>query len=144
MPTPSLNQAKKPDRQDVFFTESIAYFVVSTLLAMVKNCLYFGLLLGLSACEPFDLAKKNFIVCAKPSADVGYTSSQLGVTLFLDNPQGDIDVVGWDAGDGSGKSRAGDRVTYFYDQPGTYTVTLTIANSCDDRFTKTQQITVTN
>lgn len=139
-----LNQVKNPDRQDVFSTESITYFAVDTLFTMVKNCLYFGLLLVLSACEPFDLAKKNFPVCAKPSAEIGYASSQLGVTLFLDNPQGDIDVVGWDAGDGTGRSRVGDRVTYFYDKPGTYTVTLTIANSCDDRFTKTRKITVTN
>ncbi|GAB4034599.1 PKD domain-containing protein [Spirosoma gilvum] len=96
------------------------------------------------ACEPFDLAKKNFPVCAKPTASIGYTAGTLDVTLFLENPQGDIGAVGWDPGDNKGKSRVGTRVTYTYDKPGTYTVTLTLANSCDDQFSTTRQITVSN
>lgn len=96
------------------------------------------------ACESFDLEKKKFPVCAKPSASIGYTVGQLDVTFFLDNPQGDIGVAGWDPGDNKGKTRVGTRVTYNYDQPGTYTITLNIANSCDDKFTTTRQITVSN
>lgn len=97
-----------------------------------------------SACEPFDLTKKNFPICVKPSADIGVTVDRLDVTFFLLNPQGDIGVVGWDPGDGKGKSRVGTRVTYNYDRPGTYTVTLTIANQCDDKFTVSSPITVRN
>ncbi len=102
------------------------------------------ILLATMACEPFDLSKKNFPVCVKPSAEIGYTVGQLDVTFFLDNPQGDIGVVGWDPGDGKGKNRVGTRVTYNYDKAGTYTITLVLANLCDDKFTTTRQITVSN
>ena len=111
---------------------------------MLNRLLFLLGLLTIMACEPYDLTKKSFPVCVKPFADVGYTAGQLDVTFFLDNPQGDIGVVGWDPGDGKGRGRVGTRVIYTYDKPGTYTVTLNIANSCDDRFTKTRQITVSN
>ena len=98
----------------------------------------------MAACEPFDLARKNFPVCVKPTATIGYAAGLLDVTFFLDSPQGDIGAVGWNPGDGKGVSRSGTRVTYTYDKAGTYTVTLTIANACDDTFTTTRQITVHN
>lgn len=105
--------------------------------------LFFGLLC-LTACEPFDLTRKEFPTCAKPSAEIGINVGQLDVTFFVKNPQGDIGVAGWDPGDGKGRSRVGSRVTYVYDQPGTYVVTLVLVNSCDDRFTATERITVRN
>lgn len=111
---------------------------------MRRHGFYLGMLLVILACEPFDLPKKNFPVCTKPNAGIGYTTGQLGVTFFLDNPQGDIGAVGWDPGDGKGVRRVGMRVTYTYDKAGTYTVTLIIANSCDDTFTTTLPITVHN
>ena len=111
----------------------------------MRNCVVYGLLLlVLAACEPFDLARKEFRVCAPPSAGIGYTAGRLDVTFFLDNPQGDIGSVGWDPGDNKGKNRVGTRVTYQYDQPGTYVVTLVIVNSCDDKFIITRSITVRN
>lgn len=111
---------------------------------MLKRCLYLFILLVAVACEPFELTRKNFPVCAKPSAKIGYTVGTLDVTFFLDNPQGDIGAAGWDPGDGKGITRVGSRVAYVYDKAGRYTVTLTMANSCDDKVTVTQQITVSN
>lgn len=111
---------------------------------MLKRSICLLVLLAVIACEPFDLAQKTFPACAKPSANIGYTAGQLDVTFFLDNPQGDISVAGWDPGDGKGKNRVGTRVTYNYDKAGTYTVTLVLANACDDNFTTTKQITVSN
>lgn len=111
---------------------------------MRNRLLYLVEFLMLMACEPYDLSKKNFPACAKPYATIGYTIGQLDVTFFLENPQGDIGVVGWDPGDGQGRGRVGTRVAYTYDKPGTYTITLNIANSCDDKFTTTRQITVSN
>ncbi len=111
---------------------------------MLKRSICLFGLLTLLACEPFDLTKKNFPVCATPSAEIGYTVGQLDVTFFVDKPQGDIGVAGWDPGDGKGRNRVGTRVTYIYDQAGTYTVTLVLVNSCDDKFTVTRQITVRN
>lgn len=111
---------------------------------MRKWSVYLLVLLALMACEPFDLTKKTFPTCAKPSAGVGYTTGLLDVTFFLENPQGDIGAAGWDPGDGKGKSRVGTRVTYTYEKAGTYTITLTLANACDDTFTATRQITVSN
>ena len=102
------------------------------------------MLLALTACEPFDLTKKNFSACIKPTANIGVTVDRLDVTLFLDNPQGDIGAVGWDPGDNKGKNRVGARVTYNYERAGKYTVTMVLVNSCDDKFTKTQEITVSN
>ncbi|AQG82276.1 PKD domain-containing protein [Spirosoma montaniterrae] len=111
----------------------------------MRQCvLYFLLLTSLTACEPFDLTRKNFPVCAKPSADIGITIDRLDVTFFVENPQGDIGAIGWDPGDGRGINRVGSRVTYNYAQPGTYTVTLTLVNSCDDKFTLSRIITVRN
>lgn len=108
----------------------------------MKKYLPLCLLLVLTACEPFDLERKTFPTCVKPSAEIGVTSDRLDVTFFLNNPQGDIGVAGWDPGDGRGVNRVGNRVTYNYAQPGTYTVTLTLVNPCDDKFTTTTRITV--
>ena len=111
---------------------------------MLKRCLCLWILLAAVACEPYDLSRKNFPVCAKPSAGIGYTAGTLDVTFFLENPQGDIGAIGWDPGDGKGQGRVGNRVTYSYDKEGTYTVSLVLANSCDDKFTTIRQITVRN
>lgn len=111
---------------------------------MLRRCLYLFVLLALMACEPFDLTRKNFPVCAKPSADIGIISDRLDVTFYLENPQGDIGVVGWDPGDGKGRTRVGTRVTYNYEKAGTYTVSLVIVNACDDKITRTKQLTVRN
>ena len=111
---------------------------------MLKRLLFGLLLLAFSGCEPLDLERKNFPVCAAPSADIGVTSDLLDVTFFLDNPKGDIGAIGWDPGDGKGKNRVGNRVTYNYEKAGTYTVSLVIVNQCDDKFTTTRQITVRN
>jgi len=111
---------------------------------MYKRSIYLLVLLATMACEPFDLTKKTFPTCAKPTAGIGYTAGHLDVTFFLENPQGDIGAAGWDPGDGSGKNRVGTRVTYNYEKAGTYVITLTLANSCDDSFTTTRQITVSN
>lgn len=111
---------------------------------MLKYCLCLWIGLAIIACEPFDLTKKNFPVCTKPAARIGYTIGQLDVTFFLENPQGDIGAVGWDPGDGKGVIRTGTRVTYIYSKAGTYTVTLVMANACDDKVTITREITVHN
>jgi hypothetical protein len=103
--------------------------------------LFFGLLL-LTGCQPFDLDRKTFPTCTKPSASIGVTNAGLDVLFYLDNPQGDIGAAGWDPGDGSGSNRVGTRVAYSYAKAGTYTVRLTIVNTCDDTFTITRQITV--
>ena len=110
----------------------------------MRKLFVFLLLLVLTACEPFDLTHKTFPTCTKPTAGIGVTIGQLDVTFFLDNPQGDIGGAGWDPGDGKGRSRVGTRVTYVYDQPGTYTVTLVLVNTCDDKYTITRTITVRN
>jgi hypothetical protein len=111
---------------------------------MIKRSVLGLLLLVVTGCEPFDLERKSFPVCVKPQAGIGFTSDQLDVTFFLENPQGDIGAIGWDAGDGKGKNRSGTRVTYNYDKAGTYTVTLVLVNKCDDTFRVTRQITVSN
>lgn len=103
--------------------------------------LLFGMLL-LTACQPFDLDRKVFPTCTKPTATIGVTINGLDVLFYLDNPQGDIGAAGWDPGDGSGSNRVGTRVAYSYARAGTYTVRLTVVNTCDDTFTTTRQITV--
>ncbi|QJD80619.1 PKD domain-containing protein [Spirosoma rhododendri] len=103
--------------------------------------LIFGLLL-LTACQPFDLDRKVFPTCTKPTATIGVTTDGLDVLFYLESPQGDIGAAGWDPGDGSGSNRVGTRVAYSYARAGTYTVRLTIVNTCDDTFTSTRQITV--
>lgn len=93
-----------------------------------------------AACEPFTLERREFPVCAKPSAGIGYSAFGLQVEFFLDNPQGDLGVVGWSMGDG--RNRTGTRFTYIYDRPGTYTVTILARNACDDTFTVSRTLTV--
>ncbi len=94
------------------------------------------------ACEPFNLAKQSFPVCGKPSAAIGATITKLEVEFFLDNAQGEIGAAGWDLGDKS--NRTGTRFTYRYATAGTYAVTLVLGNQCDDKFTTSRTITVTN
>ena len=117
---------------------------VSYSLMNMRRCAVCCLLLVLTACEPFDLTKKNFPACVVPSAEIGVTIDRLDVTFFLDKPQGDIGTVGWDPGDGKGRNRVGARVTYNYERAGTYTVTMILVNSCDDRVMVAKQITVSN
>jgi hypothetical protein len=119
-------------------------FIPYSFTTMRHPYVYCFLLMGLMACEPFDLTRKNFPACIKPTADIGVTIDRLDVTLFVKDQQGDIGAVGWDPGDGKGKSRLGARVTYNYEKAGTYTITMVLVNSCDDKFTKTTQITVQN
>lgn len=111
---------------------------------MRKSFIWLLFALVFTGCESYDLTQKNFPVCTKPSANIGVTIGQLDVTFYLDSPLGDIGAVGWDPGDGKGVGRVGTRVTYTYDKAGTYTVKLTLGNKCDDTFTTTRQITVSN
>ncbi|MFD1144433.1 PKD domain-containing protein [Larkinella insperata] len=93
-------------------------------------------------CEPFDLDQKNFPICEKPEGGIGYTVSNLEVTFYLENPKGDIGAVGWDLGDG--RNRSGNQFTVIYQKAGTYKVSMILANQCDDRYTATQLVTVSN
>ncbi|WP_128544880.1 PKD domain-containing protein [Larkinella soli] len=110
----------------------------------MKRVLSFLILLtfGCLGCEPFDLDQKSFPVCTKPSATIGYTAAKLEVTYFLENQKGDVGAIGWDLGDG--RNRSGPQFTVFYEKPGVYTVTLVLNNQCDDKYTTSRQITVTN
>ncbi|RCR69875.1 PKD domain-containing protein [Larkinella punicea] len=95
-----------------------------------------------AACEPFDLDQKNFPICEKPEGTIGFTAAKLEVTFFLENKKGDIGAVGWDLGDG--RNRSGNQFTVFYDKPGTYNVTMVLANQCDDKLSVSRLVTVTN
>jgi PKD repeat protein len=110
---------------------------------MLKIVTIFSIfLLTCTSCEPFNLEEKKFATCTKPTAKIGATTYRLQVEFFVDDPQGDIGAVGWDLGDGQHK--IGNRFTYMYTKPGTYTVNLTLANQCNDSFSVTRTITVTN
>lgn len=104
--------------------------------------LFLGISLLVSACEPFNLEKKKFTECGKPLATIGASVFGLQVDFSLENVKGDIGAVGWTMGDG--RSRSGQRFSYIYERPGTYTVTVVIANECDDSFTATKTVTVGN
>ena len=110
---------------------------------MRKLYVYFLLLTtGLQACEPFNLERKEFQVCEKPSAAIAYETDELTVEFFLNEEKGEIGSVGWDLGDG--QNRVGKRFVYGYKKPGTYTVAIVIANSCNDVFRTSKQIKVGN
>ncbi|MFC5411190.1 PKD domain-containing protein [Larkinella bovis] len=94
------------------------------------------------SCEPFDLDQKNFPVCEKPEGTIGFTATKLEVTFFLENQKGEIGAVGWDLGDG--RNRSGKQFTVLYEKPGTYNVSMVLANQCDDKFTASRLVTVTN
>ncbi|GAB3315790.1 hypothetical protein GCM10027299_05220 [Larkinella ripae] len=93
-------------------------------------------------CEPFDLDQKSFPVCEKPEGSIGFSVAKLEVTFFLENQRGDIGAVGWDLGDG--RNRSGTQFTVVYDKPGTYNVSMVLANQCDDKFTISRLVTVAN
>ncbi len=99
-------------------------------------------LLGSVGCESYNLQRATFPACGKPSATIGVTTDQLEATLFLTDKQGDIGVIGWAMGDG--RNKTGDQVKVAYGKPGTYTVTVILANACDDKFTTSRPITVQN
>lgn len=98
----------------------------------------------LLSCEPFNLERVDFSNCVKPSATVGATLTKLQADLFVDKLTGDINAVNWTFGDGRGLPQSGTRVTYLYDRPGNYTVTMSLINRCNQTFTTTRTITVAN
>lgn len=101
-----------------------------------------GALVWLSlGCESYNLERATFPVCGKPSATIQYTPDRLEVVFWLGDKQGDIGAIGWYLGDG--RYKTGERIKIAYTQPGNYTVTLVLANACDDTFTTTLPITVT-
>lgn len=109
----------------------------------MHNCyIIFLAILLLTGCEPYNLERKTFPTCVSPTATIGVSGTGLDLAFFVDNPQGDIGLAGWDFGDGLNVNRVGLRVIYNYAKAGTYTVRLTLVNTCDDTFTITRQITV--
>lgn len=98
----------------------------------------------LVGCEPFNLDRIDFSDCTKPAATLGVTITKLQAELFVDASTGDTATATWSFGDGRGLPQSGNRVTYLYDRPGTYTVTMTLTNRCNQTFTASRTITVTN
>lgn len=110
---------------------------------MHKLYVLFLLLAGcLQACEPFNLKRQEFRACEKPSANIAYEIDELTVEFYLSEEKGEIGSVGWDLG--NGQNRVGKRFVYGYSKPGTYTVAIVVANSCNDVFRTTKQIKVGN
>ncbi|MEZ0482991.1 PKD domain-containing protein [Fibrella aquatica] len=98
----------------------------------------------LLSCEPFNLERIDFSNCVTPTATVGATVAKLQVNLFVDKPIGDVNTVTWTFGDGRGLPQTGNTVTYLYDRPGSYTVSMSLTNRCNQTFTATRTITVAN
>lgn len=98
----------------------------------------------LLSCEPFNLERINFKTCSNPSASVGATITKLQVNFFIDKSVGDVNTVSWTFGDGRGLPQTGSQVSYTYDRPGSYTVTMSLTNRCNQTFTATRIITVAN
>jgi hypothetical protein len=108
---------------------------------MIKRIGWLLTLTGLfSACEPYDLRRFEFPKCQPPQAGIAYKQDLLDVEFKLDKPTGDIGSVGWDLGDG--RTRVGNPVYHSYVKPGTYTVTIVIANSCNDVFRTTRTVKI--
>lgn len=111
-----------------------------------SHVVWLVMLLGLVACEPYNLKRKDFPddpTCIAPRAKIGYTADQLDVTFFLEEPEGTIEVVGWYPDIANRNfTRVGNRVTYRYSRPGRYTVEAVINNRCNIGFTTTREITV--
>ncbi len=93
-----------------------------------------------AACEPYDLRRFDFPKCQAPEAGIRFKQDLLEVEFSLTNPRGDIGSVGWDLGDG--RTRVGNPVYHRYAKPGTYTVSIVIANSCNDVFRTSRTITI--
>lgn len=93
-------------------------------------------------CEPLELSRFEFPKCQTPQAGIAYKQDLLDVELSLVAPTGDIGSVGWDLGDG--RTRVGNPIYHRYAKPGTYTVTIIVANSCDDVFRMSRSIKVSN
>ncbi|ARK09596.1 PKD domain-containing protein [Fibrivirga algicola] len=98
----------------------------------------------LVSCEPFNLERIDFSNCVKPTASVGATITKLKVDLFVDKTTGDVNTVNWTFGDGRGLPQTGTRVSYTYDRPGTYTVTMSLTNRCNQTFSANRTISVAN
>ena len=98
----------------------------------------------LSGCEPVNLARIDFKNCVVPSAAVGATLTRLEAELFIDQPTGDVGTISWNFGDGRGLPQTGERVLYTFDRAGTYTITMTLTNRCNQTLTVKRTITLTN
>ncbi len=102
------------------------------------------LLLLLCGCEPVNLVRIDFTNCVPPSAAVGATLTQLQAELFIDKPTGDVGTISWAFGDGRGLPQTGERVLYTFDRAGTYTVTMTLVNRCNQTLTVKRTLILTN
>lgn len=92
------------------------------------------------ACEPYDLERFDFPKCQPPQAGIDYQQDLLDVQFSLADPSGDVGSVGWDLGDG--RTRVGNPVYHNYARPGTYTITMVIANGCDDVYRTSRTISI--
>jgi PKD repeat protein len=81
-----------------------------------------------------------------PTASFGFTCDNLSCDFDASgssDPDGFISVWKWSYGDGTNSTEPGSTVSHSYETPGTYTVTLTVADNEGSEDTITKDVTVT-
>ncbi|CCH54185.1 PKD domain containing protein [Fibrisoma limi BUZ 3] len=103
-------------------------------VSRVHSAIYILLLTVLMGCGPWSLPEREFPVCDTPSAEIDRKANLLTVNFGLKLPNGDIDEVHWNFGDGQQKITTPPELstTHTYSNPGSYTVTAILRNKCAD------------
>ncbi|CCH54150.1 PKD domain containing protein [Fibrisoma limi BUZ 3] len=112
------------------------------ILSILTICLAGALLVS---CDPWDLpTRKTKRNCVKPSGTLTTKIQQRQVDFAVEGSSGTIDKVQWDFGNNSTTVTSGLSAKYTYPTSGTYTVKVTLSNTCGDETTLSQTIVVSD
>lgn len=118
-------------------TSNVSYLVSFILIALAGISLW--------ACDPWELPnKKTKRECITPSGNLAVQIQQQKVDFSITNSTGTIDQISWDFGNGSSTTTTGMTVSYTYPVPGTYTVKVTLTNTCNQPITLIREVNVSN
>ncbi|MCB9328623.1 MAG: PKD domain-containing protein [Lewinellaceae bacterium] len=90
--------------------------------------------------QGIDEIVKTAYINVQPSPDPSFNASVSGNTVQFTNTTMDATSNFWDFGDGN-SSNASDP-SHIYANEGTYAVTLTVTNACNEQFSYTQNVTI--
>ncbi|GAB3261155.1 hypothetical protein GCM10027347_26010 [Larkinella harenae] len=114
--------------------------ISTRLLASLFVCLISGFFIG---CEKWELpGRKTKRECTKPSGSLDAQIQQKKVNFSIAGIAGTIDKITWEFGNGSTTVTTGSTASHTYASAGTYSVKVTLTNTCGDETVLSRTVVV--